>query len=568
MKLIHRPPAPSARLRLRFFLLLLIMTRLDLWAASTQGQTPQTITWLSPTNEVLALNAPYALSAQASSGLPVEFAIDSGPARIEGSSLLVTNFGPVLVSVRQPGNAVISPVTARRGFNVPKPIFTPCGFWPGNADDYYWTVQVVGEHAFVAEGNTGLIVIDVSNPARPMRVGGYNTGEARDVHVVGTYAYVASGRAGLAGINLSNPTNPVRVGSFDTSGFAVGVHVLGDYAFVADSDGLEVIDVSNPASPIRVGRCGGKALGVHVVDNYAYVADDWMISRIGLRLIDVSNPANPVQVDSYGTGGDVRGVQVVGKYAFLAAGGLKVIDVSNPARPIPVGHYFTNLSGRGVQVVNNYAYLVAEGSGLEVIDVSNPANPVRVGSFKTGCYSKGVQVVGNYAYVADLRCGLQVLELRFGLPQNLSFVLPSAVSMAASPLALSAIASSGLPVTFTVASGPAVLEGTNLVLTGLGQVVIRAEQAGDEHYLPVSGERTLTVIRPPPHAVSAQVHEGRVELLFEGAPNGAYTVQASSDLKGWQNIGRATADAAGRFLFIDDATPQFLQRFYRAFQVP
>ena len=46
----------------------------------------------------------------------------------------------------------------------------------------------------------GLQVIDVSNPANPLRVGGYDTsGYAWGVAVVGNYAYVADGDAGLAG---------------------------------------------------------------------------------------------------------------------------------------------------------------------------------------------------------------------------------------------------------------------------------------------------------------------------------------------------------------------------------
>ena len=67
-------------------------------------------------------------------------------------------------------------------------------------------------------------------------------------------AYVADGDAGLQVIDVSNPANPVRVGGYDTSGYAYGVAVSGNIAYVADDDaGLQVIDVSNPASPVRVG---------------------------------------------------------------------------------------------------------------------------------------------------------------------------------------------------------------------------------------------------------------------------------------------------------------------------
>ena len=46
----------------------------------------------------------------------------------------------------------------------------------------------------------------------------------------------------------------MRVGGYDTSGYAWGVAVSGNYAYVADdAAGLQVIDVSNPANCVRVG---------------------------------------------------------------------------------------------------------------------------------------------------------------------------------------------------------------------------------------------------------------------------------------------------------------------------
>ncbi len=55
--------------------------------------------------------------------------------------------------------------------------------------------------------------------------------------VSGNYAYVADGLAGLQVIDVSNPANPQRVGGYDTSGYAHGVAVSGNYAYVADDYG-------------------------------------------------------------------------------------------------------------------------------------------------------------------------------------------------------------------------------------------------------------------------------------------------------------------------------------------
>ncbi len=65
-----------------------------------------------------------------------------------------------------------------------------------------------------------------------------------------------------------------------------------------------------------------------------------------------------------------------------------------------------------------------------------------------------------------------------GGPQTITFeALPDRI-LGASPLTLAASASSGLPVTYTLVSGPATLAGAVLTPTGAGTVVVRATQPG------------------------------------------------------------------------------------------
>jgi hypothetical protein len=50
------------------------------------------------------------------------------------------------------------------------------------------------------------------------------------------------------------------------------------------------------------------------------------------------------------------------------------------------------------------------------------------------------------------------------------------------PFSVSATASSGLPVSFSIFSGPATISGTNVTITAAGNVVVRASQAGNTNY--------------------------------------------------------------------------------------
>lgn len=70
--------------------------------------------------------------------------------------------------------------------------------------------------------------------------------------------------------------------------------------------------------------------------------------------------------------------------------------------------------------------------------------------------------------------------------QTITFTgLPSSVTYGAGPFVLSATASSGLPVTYSV-SGPASLANSTLTLTGTGTVTVTASQGGDADYTEAS----------------------------------------------------------------------------------
>jgi|GEM_PF-2914107 len=66
--------------------------------------------------------------------------------------------------------------------------------------------------------------------------------------------------------------------------------------------------------------------------------------------------------------------------------------------------------------------------------------------------------------------------------QTITFALLVDRVFTASPITLVATASSGLPVSFSVVSGPATVSGDQLTLTGTGTVTVRASQAGDATY--------------------------------------------------------------------------------------
>jgi hypothetical protein len=81
--------------------------------------------------------------------------------------------------------------------------------------------------------------------------------------------------------------------------------------------------------------------------------------------------------------------------------------------------------------------------------------------------------------------------------QSIIFAALSDVNPGVGTISLSASASSGLPVSFIVLSGPALLTGSDLQILGPGPVLVQADQPGDDFYRPApSVTRSFSVVTP------------------------------------------------------------------------
>jgi hypothetical protein len=82
-----------------------------------------------------------------------------------------------------------------------------------------------GDYAYIGS-NVALLVANVSTPSNPQVVGEVvlpNVVEG--VAVSDGYAFVANGVTGLRIVDVRTPSAPIEVGSFDTQGYANGVEV-------------------------------------------------------------------------------------------------------------------------------------------------------------------------------------------------------------------------------------------------------------------------------------------------------------------------------------------------------
>jgi hypothetical protein len=213
--------------------------------------------------------------------------------------------------------------------------------------------------------------------------------------------YVASGEFGLAIADVTNPSSPVALGDADVPFYGSRLAVNGTLAVVSGGTlGLKVMDVSDPMSPKTLSGLSGVMGAVAMAGQYAYVDNQipGNPTHDDLIVVNLAVPSAPSIVGRITLPAAAGGIKVVGTYAYLAAGayGLQVVDVSTPSSPRIVGSVDTPGSALRLGVANGYAY-VADSTAVVSIDVHTPSSPAVIGSLATS--ATNVAVAGNRLYV-------------------------------------------------------------------------------------------------------------------------------------------------------------------------
>jgi hypothetical protein len=315
------------------------------------------------------------------------------------------------------------------------------GSWPGFTRGPALSVAVADHHAFVAIGEGGLAVLDVTDPAKPVRVGSYRPpGRTELVRVVGRRAYLATAihagggcelegwRGRLVILDVSDPTSPRLLGVYTTGDAINSFCVDGDWVFLYDGHHFHIFDVGSPARPVALhvgwppGLWANSVLwsgGQRVYAAQAAQDVDWAV-------LDANQPdsltvvANVPGVEPYIR---IHAIQVVSNRVYVAAGDfggqdypssgrVSIYDLEANGVPNFLGKLDLAHVALSVQVAGNYAYVATAQEGVTVIDVSNPSLPVRVETWDTDGVAIQVEIAGDHAFVADYYGGLQVFDIR------------------------------------------------------------------------------------------------------------------------------------------------------------
>ncbi len=301
---------------------------------------------------------------------------------------------------------------------LPRPRLVLVGALPGDARHLARQgdrIYIAGQGAGPADAHR-LTIASASDPNALRVLGVYETPRPLEaVAVAEAHAYLANGYQGLIILDISEPARITEVGRTQEVAYAADVAVAGTLAYVLEGDGaLRVFDVSNPGQPRQLGVSGveeyeGRA--VAVADGYAYIASGGR----GVRVVDVSDPTRPVTAGYYDPPGPyhARDVVAAGQVLFLAdksildlTGSVRALDISNPRAPLEIGAHPVDEPALGVAYDQGFVFLAHETGGVSVFDASDPTALRFVAAYNTPGQAVDVWANDGSVLVADGEGGL------------------------------------------------------------------------------------------------------------------------------------------------------------------
>lgn len=288
---------------------------------------------------------------------------------------------------------------------------------------------VADKFVYLACADSGLIIIDASEPEAPVRAFTMNL-QSPIIDVVSTngLALLACQGAGMVVIDVEDPYAPVIVSTYHPQNrpdFWVNCVISYDnlaYLGCGYDTGLEVVDMTNPESPGSLGNLGNLGFidQLTLSEDRLFARSPGWIENNLIYILDISSASSPNKIGQFSLAyGGCRRIAAAGGYLYFSSyeyPGLTVLDPSNPAEPNIAGQFPTpemvlDICINGWSGYYGFYSFVAMGdSGLSAVSLIDPVNPSLLDSFFTDGYTRLVFSENNCIYLINEDSGLMILE--------------------------------------------------------------------------------------------------------------------------------------------------------------
>jgi len=450
----------------------------------TVNQAAQTVSF-APIPTTAAYGAqPLALTARATSGLPIVFGV-TGPGTVSGSTLTIAGAGTIAVTANQPGNSNYSAATpVAQTIVVSKA--TPGAVLKLSASSVFLgsTVMLTASLSGGGAAPTGMVTFLAGTT--PLGTAALANGAA-SLAVTPAALGKSTVTARYAGDNNYNAA------TFPTATFTVNPKLAAAIRLTAPSTSIAY---ETPLTlTATVSGAGTRPTGTVTFLNGT--------TQLGTGTLNGSGVATLTGALLLG-GKSSLTASYAGDSQYTAAASAALVETVNPIKPaielvssassVSYGTQVTltaTLTGSGAIPTGTVTFY-AGSTSVGQIALNNGTATLMLTTLPGGKQSVTARYNGdnNYAAAVSKSVGITVNKAA----QTITFApLAPTLPYGAKPLTLSAVASSGLQVTFS-ATGPATVSGTTLTISGAGSVVVTASQGGNANYAPATPvSQTITV---------------------------------------------------------------------------
>ncbi len=292
-----------------------------------------------------------------------------------------------------------------------------------------------GSRAYVAGGEGGVFIVDLSDPTTPHVTAALAAfSPATSVSAAGVLMVVGSGNRVL----LVDPSRGSEglVGTYAALQDGRRIAVQGDTTYVADAtDGLKVFWMAAPDRPVQVyGELNRPVFDLRVDGTLAYV-----VGLDGLHILDISSRYQPREIGRLALPGIPKGLDVTPGRAYVALGkdGVVAVDIENLSAPRLLGRALLDADALAVRAYQNRLFVAAGDAGLLAIDLDSAEAGSTVQAVALPGPALDLAVKGTALYVAAGSAGLVAVDVTHPDAPLLAGSLPPAAGESAQHVTIS-----------------------------------------------------------------------------------------------------------------------------------
>jgi hypothetical protein len=392
----------------------------------------------------------FSIAASTDSSLPIVFSVVEGNVTITNNEIVsITGAGSATIRASQAGDDTYAPALVDRTFNVAKA-------------DQFLTVDPITEKTIASPDIEVVASVDTEF-ALDYSVSGPATISGNTVSLNGTVGTVIVTVSQAGTDNYNSVTADLSFEVVDLIDQVVTFSGVEDKTF-GDSD-FEIVGTADSNLPISFSVVSGN-----------------------VTLVETS--ANSATISIVGAGAAVIRVSNVGDEIYAPYEEDLVINVSKANQVITIEEVSTKSVAADPITIN------ASVDTEFALDYSVSGPATNSGNVVTLDGTVGTVIVtvsqagtDNYNQVSAT-ISFEVVAKQ---TQSITFTDIPDVTYGVADQTLSATSTSGLEVSFSLISGPALLTGSTLEIAGAGEIVVEASQTGDEDFLAVSVQQTINV---------------------------------------------------------------------------